>query len=115
MALSISLTKERRVEWPVHVDFALDGGKSVRQTFTAVYLLLPKSERDQLMAEAGLDADAPLVRRVLVGWKGLVNDDTKEEIPFSEEVREALIEMDEVRFAIAQTYFKASSGGRRKN
>lgn len=115
MALKISLTKDRRVIWPVNVLIAQDGGKSTRQTFKGGFKLLPQSEVDALLEAHPRDFDKVLLGEVLESWDGLIDADSDQAIPFNDETKAALVDLPEVRAALVEAYFSAASGGKRKN
>lgn len=100
-------------EWPVIVQEPEDGKHQARQFF-ARFLVLPQDEIEGLIKDSPERVDVALLRRALIGWRG-VQDATKEEVPFSDEAREQLIAIPYVRLATVLAYRDAIAGIRRKN
>ncbi len=94
-------------------------GSFAHQDFDAVFDILTQAELDQVITDIGPvggpnDADANIIRRVLVSWKRIKNA-SDEEVPFSHEHREKLISIPYVRRAIAETFVSVLMGLKRKN
>ena len=58
--------------------------------------------------------DVEVVRQQLVGWD-MVDEDTKQAVPYSEEAREGLLQMSSAPYHVALAFFRASSGNKAKN
>lgn len=58
--------------------------------------------------------DIATVRKQLLGWE-MVDDDTKQPVPYSEEAREAVLEVAAAPYHIALAFYRASSGAKAKN
>ena len=72
---------------PIEIDLP---GMKTRPVFEATFRRLSKSEYQKLMASS--IAPAELVKQVMVGWKGVV-DEAEREIPFSEGELDKLLEI----------------------
>jgi len=101
------LTKTRCVLWPVSVNVPLDGGAVEKHEIKVSFELLPTSESDALLQ--GADTNKALLRRVIIGWEGIADEDGAE-IVFSAEALEQAIDVAYVRVALLNAYFQASSG-----
>jgi hypothetical protein len=109
------LTKVDFYTWPVKVKFPCDGGKFSEETFDATFKRLPISQIQELLKLEGM-TDAKMCKEVMIGWKGIV-DDNKSEIPFSEDAMEKLLEFPLVASAVISAYLDSTIGGeaKRKN
>ena len=54
------------------------------------------------------------MRQQLVGWD-MVDEDTKQAVPYSEDAREGLLQMSSAPYHVALAFFRASSGNKAKN
>ena len=105
----------RLVWWPVKVQVPLDGGGSETQDFEARFKLLGQDEYQAIYREHGpLAADKPLLRKVVVDWRGIAGADG-DPLSHDEEALEALIDITCVRLALARAYVEAENGGPAKN
>lgn len=109
------LSQSSSYTWPVTVEFPVSGGKYDKQTFDAEFKRLPQSAIKELTDRAakGELNDSDFVKEILVGWKGIT--DGKDEVPFSSQALEQLLEIPLVAAAIAQAFFGSVAGARRKN
>lgn len=100
--------------WPVTVHIP-NAGKFDKHTFDAEFKRL---SMDELKALGEREADGEGVdacRQILLGWKGVVDDDGND-VPFSESALEQLLSIPAVRLAVLQAFREATNGGaRRKN
>lgn len=105
------LNAKRIVTWPVDVPVAMDGGVIETQRFTAHFRLLPDSEVRELVDR---DADnKALLREVLVGVEGVAIEGRTH--PSVDELREMLLDAQNVRYALIRAYFQALQGIASKN
>ena len=103
------------VTWPVHVNVPQEEGGIVEQVFTAKFLILPRSEREANALEVEHNDAAPAVAKFWIGWgEDLIDLDGKP-IPFSEEIRDELLQADYLLFAVNQAYVRCCAGIERKN
>lgn len=110
------IKKDNRFWWPVKVDVPVDGRHATHE-FSAHFVLLDQDEIDETLGgEYNEDesADRDLLRKVLVGWKQVANEDGNE-IEFSDEARDRILKIPYVRIALVRAYFKAIAGRRQKN
>lgn len=111
--MAFKLVKElKKVEWPVRIKMPTDGGKTEDHEFTGVFKLLPQTEFDNNAKNNKSDAD--FISKILIGCKGLLDDDG-EEIEFSQEVVEKLCEYPFTRIAIFKAYNEIVTGAEVKN
>lgn len=74
-----------RFSYPVKVDIVGDGGKRNSYSFDAVFKRLSREEFSALAksAAAGERDDLSVASEVMIGWKGIQDDDGND-LPFSE-------------------------------
>jgi hypothetical protein len=105
---------------PISVDVPADGGKFVRQSFEAEFR---RPDRDELMglferirkaAENGKNIDAEIVREVLVGWRG-IEDEDGHPLPFTDAHRDALLNHVQAVPALIGAFFETQHKAREKN
>jgi hypothetical protein len=58
--------------------------------------------------------DIATVRKQLLGWE-MVDEETRQPVPYSEEAREAVLEVAAAPYHIALAFYRASSGAKAKN
>lgn len=111
--MAFKLVKQlKKVEWPVRIKVPTDGGKTEEHEFTGVFKLLPQTEYDENTKSK--KSDAEFIGEILVGCKGLLDDDG-EEIEFSPEVVAQLCEYPFTRIAIFKAYNEIVTGIEVKN
>lgn len=81
-----------------------------KNTFTGVFRRPPSEELTELRALHHEE----VVRRTLVGWD-LVDEDSKQEVPFSPSEMEALLQISPTPIATAMAFWEQISGARAKN
>ena len=101
--------------WPVKVEFPIDDGKFAKQTFDAEFKRLPESRIKEIakLVETGDITDLDLAKEILVGWKDV--SDGENEVTFSENSKEKLLEIPLVAKAVIIGFFESLSGAKRKN
>ncbi len=102
--------------WPVSVDVPTDGGKQSKQTFDGTFKRLPQSRVLDIRTQAGADQvnDVDIAREVLIGWAG-ITDAQGDDVPFSEGMRDRLLDVTGVASAIVRAWMESITGGKRKN
>lgn len=113
--MSFVMYKGTRIikEWPVKISVAGDGGSLSSSQMTVDLTLLTKGDFDAAVAAAKggavLDVDAEVLKSLIIGWSGVV-DETGAEVPFSVEALSTLSGMPNARAAIYDAYFEAGAG-----
>ena len=102
--------------WPVKIILPADDGKTLEQDFTAIFRRVKQSEIDDFFAmlEAGKMTDRQIVQSVLIGWKNIV-DDSANQIPYSESLRDQILEGAGVATQIGAAFLSSLKAGRVKN
>lgn len=95
----------------VEVNVPNNKGGFDKNTFEAVFSRPPQDEFDE---DTRTLNDKELVRKYLVGWK-LVDEDTKQEVPFNEVELEALLTITPTPAATAYAFAMAYRGIKTKN
>lgn len=84
--LVISKSKDKTINWPVTVEVAADGGKTIKHTFTGVFKVLDEDERDALFPDAAeklesevnsasaLESAVDDILKVMIDWKQVVDE-----------------------------------------
>lgn len=104
-ALSTTFTTQVEVKVPNN-----KGGFD-KNTFDATFT---RPTQEEYEADTTTLKDKELVRKYLVGWK-LVDEDTKQEVPFNEVELEALLTIDPTPAATALAFALAYRGIKAKN
>ncbi len=110
------LKQSETYTWPVTVKFPVSGGRHSEEKFDAEFKRITQSKVKEIQQQIAdeLITDIDLAKEVLVGWRGVL-DENKNEIPFSIEAKEQLLDVALVGSAVAQAFFESFSGAKRKN
>lgn len=102
--------------FPVAVELPGDNGKTSKVTFDAEFRRLTQTQLEDFTGRVkdGSLTDDAFVREVLVGWKG-VQDEDGNDLPFSEGNRDMLMDIYPVRSSVIKAFFESISGARAKN
>ena len=123
--MAFVLKQSATYKWPVTILLPIDGGKKEKHTFDAEFRRLPQSRTEELVTQlkmqerVDIDPDQILLmkdaaKEILVGWSG-VQDDSGEEIPFSETALEQVLEIQMVAAQIILGWFNSLEVAKRKN
>ncbi len=96
----------------VEVNIPNDKGGFDKSTFIAKFKRLPTTELQELREKTMLNVD--FVRQVLVGWE-MKDEDTKEDVPFSAEALDAVLEIAPTPHATVLAFWESVNGARTKN
>lgn len=107
------ISKSDSYTWPVKINIPTDGGKFNPQTFDAKFKRLPQSRIDDITKPGEFDAVA-VAREILLDWSG-INDESGQAVPFSEAMRDQLLDIPRFAASILSAYIESLSGARRKN
>jgi len=110
------ISQSNSYKWPVSVEFPVDGGKTEKQSFDGEFKRLSQTRIEEIrkQIEDGNITDRDFSREVLIGWTGIV-DGNKEEVPFTESARDALLDVPLVSSAVVMAFMNSLAGIRRKN
>lgn len=98
------------IKWPVKVEMPVDGGKTQKVGFTAHFIYLNQDRLDELATLP----DGDFIKEIMVGWDG-VQDEDKNEVPFSPEAAAELVKIGYVKRAIVTAYWDFIAGRATKN
>lgn len=116
--------KANEFKWPVRIPVPEDR-RAVTREVTGIFKTVPPERVQQIVRQAIADfgaaadtdgealqanADLRLLREVLVGWDGIVDED-KQPLAFADETREALLAVPYVRGAFVDAYNQGANGG----
>lgn len=76
------------------------------------FVELGRAEMQEITDQAAVPDEA-LLRRVLIGWRGIVDADGGAEVPFGALVLDALLDRPWFRLGVATAYYDAVLGQRR--
>jgi len=114
--MAFVISKATKFKWPVEVELPQDGGRHVKETFDVEFRKLTSAQvqelRDTVLADKA-DGVA-IVKSLIVGWSG-VQDESKNEIPFSDSALNDLLSIPNVAGGIINAFFIAHNGAQRKN
>ncbi len=94
----------KTVSWPVDVKIPQDGGKTKEVRFTAKLEILSNEEYNDVLVNGNL------LKRVLVGWEGVLPEDGNEPVPFSDEAKAQMLEIPYVCAGLLNAYTQAAGG-----
>jgi hypothetical protein len=103
-------------EAEVTVAYPVEGGRVHKAKFFAVFRRLAQAELEALMADVAAKTvtDRDVLGRVLVGWRGVEDEDGRE-LPFNDATRDQLLALHPAQPSIARAFFESISGAREKN
>ena len=84
--MPFKVRKVSSYEWPVKVEVP-EKGRFKEETFTAIFRKVSRSQFNSLIEEG----DEALVDHILLGWKGVVDDDG-DEIEFCDSIKAELVD-----------------------
>ena len=114
--------------WPVTVKLPINGGKFEKQTFDAEFKRLPQTRINKLQVEVQARikssernetaddsiSDQSIAEALLIGWSG-VHDEDGDEVPFTESMKQQLLDIPTMATAIIVAYFDSLTGVKTKN
>lgn len=113
----LKIGQSDRFTYPVAVEIPVDGGKRQTHTFDAVFLRLDRERFQDVIsrAQSGELDDVSLIRGVLLGWNGVL-DEHGQPLEFSEHNRDLLLNAWPVLPAVVSAFIEANTPkGRAKN
>jgi hypothetical protein len=114
--MGFTLKQTNSYSWPVSVEIPVDNGRHERSTFDAEFKRIPQTRIKEFGEEldAGTISESDICREVLIGWKGITDDDGKE-VKFTQSNFEQLVDVPMVAMAVATSFFNSLAGVKRKN
>jgi hypothetical protein len=114
--------------WPVTVKLPISGGKFEKQTFDAEFKRLPQARINKIQIEVQARikssernetaddsiSDQTIADEILIGWAGVLDEDG-DEVPFSESMKQQLLDIPTMASAIIVAYFDSLTGTKTKN
>jgi hypothetical protein len=114
--------------WPVTVKLPISGGKFEKQTFDAEFKRLPQARINKIQIEVQARiksserneatddsiSDQTIAEELLIGWSGVLDEDG-DEVPFSESMKQQLLDIPTMATAIIVAYFDSLTGTKTKN
>lgn len=114
--------------WPITIRERQDGGRYRTHTFDAVFKRLPQSRMDEIVLEyqriksyAARDeviSELPtraIASEILAGWSGIFEPDNTTQVPYSEEAKAQLLEIETVADVLVATFIDSAEKAKAKN
>jgi hypothetical protein len=114
--------------WPITIRERQDGGRYRTHTFDAIFKRLPQSRMDEIMLEyqrikswAAKDeviSELPtraIASEILAGWSGIFESDNTTQVPYSEEAKAQLLEIETVADVLVATFIDSAEKAKAKN
>ncbi len=99
--------------WPVSISVAVDGGEVQKNDVFVDLSLLSKADLDKkiadLKAAGSLDVDADLLKSLVCGWAGIV-DESGAPVEFSNAALADFVVMPNIKRAVFDAYYCAVGG-----
>lgn len=108
--MAFKLTQKPTFKASVTVNVPNDKAGFDKNTFTAIFKRLPTAELEPMRSQPNVD----VVRKVLTGWD-LKDEETGDDVPFSDELLEAVLQISPSPMAIALAFWESVGGARAKN
>lgn len=113
MSFNLDTDIAKSYEWPITVNIP-NNGKYIDRTFKGEFALLDNDELKQIREGSFVEDDSELAKVVLIGWSGVKGEDG-EEIPYSDETKEKLLNIPYVCHGIVVSFLESLSGAKLKN
>jgi hypothetical protein len=126
--MGFTLQRNPTFSWPISYRERIDGGRYRQHSFTAVYKRLPQSELEKIQLDyQRIKADIArdiyvdsiptreIAANILVGWSDVFEDDGTTQIPYSEELKRELLEVEGLADVLVETYIESASKAKAKN
>jgi hypothetical protein len=114
--------------WPITIRERQDGGRYRTHTFDAIFKRLPQSRMDEIVLEyqrikswAAKDeviSELPtraIASEILAGWSGIFEPDNTTQVPYSEEAKTQLLEIETVADVLVATFIDSAEKAKAKN
>lgn len=114
--MAFVLSQSDSYNWPVPVEFPIDGGRFEKQTFDVQFRRLPQSRIREVWdaIQSGEMNDNDLCNEVITGWSG-VQDAKGEDVPFSEKAKADLLNVPLVASSVVTAWLDSLAKAKRKN
>jgi hypothetical protein len=114
--------------WPITIRERQDGGRYRTHSFEAVFKRLPQSRMDEITLDyqriksrAAKDEvidslpTRAIASEILIGWTGIFEPDNTTQIPYSEDSKIELLEIETVADVLVTTYIESAEKAKAKN
>jgi len=115
------LGKSDTYSWKIELRVPVDNGKYEKQNFYCVFKRIEQSKieayQKKLMntkMDVMFEAARKFAKEVVVGWKDIL-DANEDQIPFTDEAFDQLLEKPLIGIEIAKTYIDSVTGEKTKN
>ena len=113
--MALILSEDKTYFWKVELQVPTDDGYQDID-FEVKFKMIPQSKLMKLAAKQRKDGstDAEIVKEIMVGWRGVIDNEGKE-IPYSIKARDQLLDTMGVASAIGEVFFDSRVRAKRKN
>jgi hypothetical protein len=126
--MAFVLKRSDSYTWPVTVDIPIDGGRFKRESFEVEFARLPQSRVHELQLAVakvkaalergneldGLVTDQEIANEIVMGWKGILDEDGSE-VEFTAAAKAELLDIAAVASAIVSAFSESISKAKAKN
>jgi hypothetical protein len=126
--MGLLLQRNPTFTWPISYRERTDGGRYRQHNFTAVFKRLPQSELEEIQLsyqrlKSDVSRDVPvdsiptreICNRIWVGWSDIFEEDGTTQIPYSEELKIELMEVEGLADVLVETYIESAAKAKAKN
>lgn len=126
--MGLLLKRNPTFTWPISYQERTDGGRYRQHNFTAEYRRLPQSELEEIQLsyqrlKVAVSRDEPvdsiptreICNRIWVGWSDIFEEDGTTQIPYSEELKRELMEIEGLADVLVETYIESAAKAKAKN
>jgi hypothetical protein len=126
--MGLLLKRNPTFTWPISYRERTDGGRYRQHNFTAEYKRLPQSELEEIQLsyqrlKSDVSRDVPvdsiptreICNRIWVGWSDIFEEDGTTQIPYSEELKRELMEIEGLADVLVETYIESAAKAKAKN
>lgn len=126
--MGLLLKRNPTFTWPISYRERTDGGRYRQHNFTAEYRRLPQSELEEIQLsyqrlKSDVSRDVPvdsiptreICNRIWVGWSDIFEEDGTTQIPYSEELKRELMEIEGLADVLVETYIESAAKAKAKN
>lgn len=126
--MGLLLKRNPTFTWPISYRERTDGGRYRQHNFTAEFRRLPQSELEEIQLsyqrlKSDVSRDVPvdsiptreICNRIWVGWSDIFEEDGTTQIPYSQELKIELMEVEGLADVLVETYIESAAKAKAKN
>lgn len=126
--MGLLIRREPTFTWPISYRERIDGGRYRQHNFTVTFKRLPQSELEEIQLsyqrlKSDVSRDVPvdsiptreICNRIWVGWSDIFEEDGTTQIPYSEDLKRELMEIEGLADVLVETYIESAAKAKAKN